>query len=71
MKDLPEETWPDGEGPQCPFCGAFLTADGPEFYDERGFETECNCGGTISIQPSTWTSWNTKAIRRNAPLAPL
>lgn len=66
MSDLPENTWSNGEGPQCPFCGTVFTADDPQYYDESGFEDECgSCGNVIFIQPYVSTTWTTKAIRRS------
>lgn len=67
--DLPEETWASGEGPQCPFCAAVMTADDPEYHDESGFETECSsCGNVIRIQPHISINWQTVAVRRrNSP----
>lgn len=65
MSGLPENTWSDGEGPQCPFCGTVFTADDPQYYDESGFEDECgSCGGTIHVQPHISVSWDTAAVRR-------
>lgn len=59
-----------GQGPECPKCGACWTADEGYFYDEDGFELECDCGTKFHVQPSITTTWTTKAIPVDAAQPP-
>lgn len=54
-----DETYSIG-GPQCPFCGCQITADGPEYYDEQNYtEEDCpDCGETFVVSVSIQTSWS-------------
>ena len=62
-KPLPEKTYEDGEGPKCPFCGRQWTADDPIYYDEDGFEDECDsCGNAVEIKPHLSVAWTTRPI---------
>ena len=64
VRPLPEYTYEDGEGPKCPFCGTVYTADDPMYYDEQGFEDDCDeCGNTICVEPEISVSWRTRPIR--------
>ena len=64
-EELPEETYSDGEGPICPWCGQEWTADDALYYDEDGFEEDCsNCGKPIHIQPVITTAWITSPIEK-------
>lgn len=62
-KALPRYTLSDGEGPICPFCERQFTADESHYFDEVGFEIECDeCGNEIKILPQILTSWRTIPI---------
>jgi len=65
--NLSTETWSDKEGPECPVCGVVWAADGSEFYDESGFELDCDCGAVLWVQPMISTSWTTKTVRKADP----
>ena len=56
-----------GEGPRCPNpkCHRQYTATGcdPCYFDENGFEEECDeCGTNFFVQPIISVSWRTSSI---------
>ena len=58
-----EETY-STEGPMCPGCGAETCADEASYYDERGYEIECDCGLTFEVEPFSAWSWTGRALSR-------
>lgn len=65
MSDLPQdnETYSEGEGPECPRCHAVYTADDEQYYDEQnGMKMKCACGAHLFIQPETRTTWTTTLV---------
>ena len=48
-------------GPICPFCEAVFTPDEAFFYDEGGFDLECDCGGHFNVRPASSWLWSTQA----------
>lgn len=64
MPEEIEERYCDGEGPECPKCGATYTADDGAFFDEsNGIELDCECGITFHAQPYISTTWTTKPVK--------
>lgn len=58
-------TYSDGEGPECPHCGCVYTADGNHFFDDKGFEMDCDqCGKEFKVWPNISVSWRTESIER-------
>ncbi len=58
-----EETYSDGEGPECPRCHAVWTADDKKYFDEaNGMKMKCSCGAQLFIQPETRTTWTTTVV---------
>jgi hypothetical protein len=50
------------DGPQCPFCQAIFTPDENFFYNEYGYNLDCDCGGTFKVQPMCSWTWFSRAI---------
>lgn len=47
------------EGPMCPCCKVVRTVDEAFYYDENGYDLECECGTEFTVHPHalwTWTS---------------
>jgi hypothetical protein len=64
VRPLPEETYETGEGPRCPFCGQQWTADDAIYFDEDGFDADCDeCGNEIRVDPIISVAWKTKPVR--------
>ena len=56
----------DGEGPECPFCKTIVTADAPIFYEENGFQIDCDeCGKKYQVWPNISVSWRTEAVKED------
>lgn len=51
----------NGDGPECPFCGVVARPDEASYFDERGFDLECDCGGRFHVQPECSWQWITRA----------
>jgi hypothetical protein len=55
------------EGPVCPCCGSQRTPDEASYYDESGFELECDeCGTAFTVQPFASWSWTSRPIVKEA-----
>ena len=53
----------NGEGPECPYCGCCHTADESHYFDEGGFEIECNdCEREFKVWPNISVSWRTESV---------
>jgi len=53
----------DGEGPECPSCGAVWTADDPAYYDtSKPLRMKCTCGAELHIEAEITTSWTTTVV---------
>jgi hypothetical protein len=53
----------DGEGPECPYCGCVHTADESHYFDEGGFEIDCNdCEREFKVWPNIAVSWRTESV---------
>ena len=52
----------NSDGPECPFCGELITPDENFFYNEYGYQLECNCGGVFKVQPLCSWTWYSNAI---------
>lgn len=49
-----------GEVPECPKCGYEYIADGGKYYDENGFDKECDeCNTVFFVQPYIKVTWDT------------
>lgn len=60
-----EPSW-STEGPVCPGCGQMWRPDEASYFDERGFELECDeCGLVFTVQPTASWSWAGRALYRN------
>jgi transposase-like protein len=54
------EEYSNGDGPICPSCKRQYVADEGFYYNDRGFEMECDqCRKTFWVQPYTTTTWTT------------
>ena len=51
------------DGPVCPSCGAKTCVDEASYYDERGYEIECDCGLTFEVEAFSEWSWAGHALR--------
>jgi hypothetical protein len=63
----PEELEPSwsAEGPLCPGCGAKWRADEASYFNENGFELECDeCDLVFVVQPVCSWSWTGRALFR-------
>lgn len=56
----PKEGW-STNGPVCPFCDNEITPDEAHYYDESGYDLECDCGGHFRVRPHCSWSWSTRA----------
>ena len=48
------------DGPMCPACGLQFTCDENFYFDQNGYELDCDCGVKFSVRPNatwTWHSW--------------
>lgn len=53
----------NGEGPECPYCGCVHTADESHYFDQGGFEIECNeCEREFKVWPNISVSWRTESV---------
>jgi hypothetical protein len=53
------------DGPVCPGCGRQFTTDEPSYYDESGFELECDaCPVVFHVTPAASWMWTSKLVRR-------
>lgn len=54
-----EETYSE-EGIICPLCAHIHSPDEAFFYDEAGFDFNCeSCNASLRVQPDTSTWWST------------
>jgi hypothetical protein len=50
-------------GPECPGCGRTYTPDEAWYFDETGFDLDCDeCGVTFSVQPNCAYSWTSRKV---------
>jgi uncharacterized Zn finger protein len=51
------------EGPVCPWCSALWTTDEAFYFDENGYELECDeCGAVFAVEPCASWSWTSHLI---------
>jgi hypothetical protein len=51
------------EGIECPFCGHVFAPDEPQYYDESGYDFECDdCDGVFRVEPQVSWAWRSRAI---------
>ena len=67
---MPNDRTYSTDGPECPHCGRQYTPDEPHYFDESGFEIECDgkaadgkdCGKTFKVEVFTQTSWTCRPM---------
>jgi transposase-like protein len=53
------------DGPTCPHCKATYTPDEGFYFDQNGYEMECDgCGEKFSVQPDCSWSWVGRPIAK-------
>jgi hypothetical protein len=49
------------DGPVCPFCGFSYTLDEAFYFNESGYDLECECGGHFHVRPAASWMWTCEA----------
>lgn len=50
------------QGPVCPFCERMFTPDENYYFDENGYDLDCDeCGGVFHVRPDASWSWSSRA----------
>ena len=50
------------DGPVCPFCHQLITPDENFYFNEYGYDLDCDgCGGVFHVRPDCTWSWSSRA----------
>lgn len=51
------------EGPVCPCCNSLWLVDEASYFNENGYDLQCDeCGTAFSVQPAASWSWTSRPI---------